>query len=69
MPTTDPKEQFYDVIADYTEGWGVVDSLDNWLTEDLTMLAHLIDVELQERAFRTEFKSVFHVDCENESNS
>ena len=32
--------------------------LSEWLTEDLVRLYHLIDVELQERAFNAEFPAV-----------
>lgn len=34
-------------------------SLSEWMTEDLVRLYHLIDVELQERAFNANFQSPF----------
>ena len=54
MKTINPREQYDALMFEYEAV-----ALENWTTEDLEKLYSLIDVELQERAFRAEFKSPF----------
>lgn len=52
---TSPQAQFVRLQSKYE---GVI-HLSDWTTADLTRMAFLIDVELQERAFNASFRSPF----------